>query len=577
MIEFRTAYVLRSRGHIMARSPSARLDNPHIEPAQGVLGLLATMADFEDESAGAWQIAAAVSSLISCGMCGVALRSSANESWELALLRDDKRLSASKRNATHADLDFLFEAASDRDILEIPAGTQNQQTDTIPERFQALDIGSMVVIPLGTPRNRVGMLLVGRKDPEGFSGDERLTLQTVAGHFALATQNFRLRGQLDEAQGQLEHLNDVERRYEFLYKNAPAMLHSIDRDGRLVSVSDHWLKVLGYEREEVIGRKSVEFVTEESARRAVEDYLPILMSTGVCLNLEYAFVKKNGETVDVLFSAVMERDADGEFVRSLAVIIDITEQKRAATKVRQLQRELHHVSRLSTMGEMATGLAHELNQPLTAMMNYVRASRRMLEGAAGEPSDKTYEYMDKAIAQADRAGQIIRRLREFVTTGEGDRRLEDVNTIVEEASALALTDTAEMGIAIDYDLADRLPAVLIDKIQIQQVVFNLVRNSFEALADSEQRQVEIKSSRSGDDAVEIAVSDNGPGLPPEISEQLFQPFVTTKAKGMGIGLSICRSIIDAHGGRLWAKSGPDGGAAFHFTVPVAAKDRPDDR
>jgi len=560
----------------MVRSAMQSRETRKVAQDQSIWPLLAAFAAIENDAEGARQVTNAISTLIPSTVSGVAFQTSGSETWELTLVRNGKPLTSSKRNTAIADLDALYAAAIDRDVLTIPDPTKKQGATNIPDGFRANDIGSMIVMPLRTPRSRFGLILAGRADTDGFSGEQHLALQAIAEQFALAMENVRLRSELQEASVQRELLQDIERRYDFLYKNAPAMLHSIDRDGRLVSVSDHWLSVLGYERAEVIGRRSTDFVTEESRRRAVEEYLPILMSKGVCLNLEYVFVKKNGETVDALFSAVMERDTDGEFVRSLAVIIDISDQKRAAARVRQLQRELNHVSRLSTMGEMATGLAHELNQPLTAMMNYVRASRRLLDGAAGNGSDKTYEYMDKAIVQADRAGQIIHRLREFVRTGEGDRRLEDLNTVVQEAGALALTDTAEMHISVEYDMADPLPSVLIDKIQIQQVVFNLVRNAVEALAETDQRDLMIRTVRSADDALEVEVSDNGPGLPAKVSEQLFQPFVTTKAKGMGIGLSICRSIIDAHGGRLWATPRPNGGTTFHFTVPVAGADEADD-
>ncbi len=560
----------------MAQTPNQSREGQHVEYTQALKPLLAGIVAVEDECKGAWQIATAIPSLLSCKLGGVALRSGADGSWELALFGDDKRLSASKRKNMLSDLDVLFEAAIDRDLLAIPDRSRKRRPQAIPDGFRTLGIGSMVVAPIRTPRSRIGMLLAGRERADGFNSEETLALQIISEHFALATENVRLQNQLENASRQLERLQDIERRYQFLYTNAPAMLHSIDRDGRLLSVSDYWLNVLGFEREEVIGRRSVEFLTEESRRRSVEQDIPEFIESGIILNREYTFVKKSGETVDVLLSAVAERDAAGNYARSLAVLNDITEQKRAAARVRQLQRELHHVSRLSAMGEMATGLAHELNQPLTAMMNYVRASRRMLDGKDGQAPDKIYEYMDKAIAQADRAGQIIRHLRDFVKTGEADRRLEDLNAVVQEASALALTDTAEMRITVEYDLAQGLPSALIDRVQIQQVVFNLVRNSVEALAGSDEKHIAIKTSRSANDAVEVTVSDTGPGLPAEVLEQLFRPFVTTKANGMGMGLSICRSIIDEHGGRLWATPGSNRGTTFRFTAPVAAEDEPGD-
>ena len=184
--------------------------------------------------------------------------------------------------------------------------------------------------------------------------------------------------------------------------------------------------------------------------------------------------------------------------------------------------------------------------------------------------------MDKAVAQATRAGQIIRRMRDFIEKGQTDRTAEPINKVIEEASALALVGAKQENIRVHFDLAPDAPAVWIDKIQIQQVVLNLVRNAMESLALSPVRDLTIATAITHDDLVEVCVSDTGPGLAPVVAANLFQPFVTTKEKGMGLGLSICRSIIDAHGGRLWVTPNPGGGVTFHFTVEVARPENSDD-
>jgi two-component system sensor kinase FixL len=184
--------------------------------------------------------------------------------------------------------------------------------------------------------------------------------------------------------------------------------------------------------------------------------------------------------------------------------------------------------------------------------------------------------MDKAVAQAVRAGQIIRRMRDFIEKGQTDRTAEAINKVVEEASALALVGAKQENIRVNFQLAPESPPVWIDKIQIQQVVLNLVRNAMEALIHSPVRDLTIGTAASFDDTVEVTVSDTGPGLAPVVAANLFQPFVTTKPKGMGLGLSICRSIIDAHGGRLWASANPNGGITFHFTVETARPENNDD-
>ena len=191
-----------------------------------------------------------------------------------------------------------------------------------------------------------------------------------------------------------------------------------------------------------------------------------------------------------------------------------------------------------------------------------------MEKGGDDARDKVYKNMDKAIAQGTRATEIIRRLRQFIEKGEGEYSKGDINVIVEEACAMALIDAARKGIGVKMNLGRNLPLVIIDKIQIQQVVVNLVRNSLDALMESERRELTITTSAAENNSIEVAVSDTGPGLPDEVAKQLFKPFVTTKPDGMGVGLSICRSIIDEHGGRLWTTPNPGGGTIFCFTLPV---------
>jgi two-component system sensor kinase FixL len=249
---------------------------------------------------------------------------------------------------------------------------------------------------------------------------------------------------------------------------------------------------------------------------------------------------------------------------------DLTERQETEKRLQELQSELLHVSRVSAMGQMSATLAHELNQPLTAVINYVRATTRLLDRLDETGIDKVRETMDKAAAQAARAGQIIRRLRNFVEKGHPEQQAESLNKVIEEASALALVGAKESNVRVRIDLLPDDAAVLVDKIQIQQVLLNLMRNAVEAMAGCERRELTITTAPEPASAtlMRVTVGDTGPGLTPEVAAQLFQPFVTTKQKGMGLGLSICRSIIDAHGGALWQERTPDG-TAFHFTLRVA--------
>jgi two-component system sensor kinase FixL len=227
---------------------------------------------------------------------------------------------------------------------------------------------------------------------------------------------------------------------------------------------------------------------------------------------------------------------------------------------------LIHVSRLTELGQMVSALAHEVNQPLTAVNSYVRAGLRLVR--AGDIA-RAEDALQKAADQVTRASQVIQRLRQFVKKDESHRNPEDVRRAIEEAAGLAMLGVDGLQVRLQMEFAPDTPLVLIDKVQIQQVLLNLIRNAVEAMAASTRRELEIRTTVPADGMVEVSVTDSGPGLPPEIRERLFQPFTTTKSAGMGVGLSICRSIVEGHRGHIWLSDPPGGGTAFHFTLPVA--------
>jgi two-component system sensor kinase FixL len=254
---------------------------------------------------------------------------------------------------------------------------------------------------------------------------------------------------------------------------------------------------------------------------------------------------------------------------------DLTEHQKADVRMQELQAELTHISRLSAMGEMASALAHELNQPLAAIANYVHGMRRLVDRGEIDPT-VIADALDKSSDQAIRAGDIIRRLRDFVARGETDTAVERVTKIVEEATALALVGAKELGVEIALGLDRNVDLVLADRVQIQQVVVNLVRNALDAMEETRIRRLAITSGPAKGGMVEIAVSDTGIGLAPEAADRLFRPFFTTKDHGMGVGLSICRNIVEAHGGKIWADANPGGGTVFRFTLRVAIAEKGDE-
>jgi two-component system, LuxR family, sensor kinase FixL len=233
--------------------------------------------------------------------------------------------------------------------------------------------------------------------------------------------------------------------------------------------------------------------------------------------------------------------------------------------MQDLQTELLHASRLSVMGQMASAMAHEMNQPLTAIINYLEASRHLIENAP-DSTARIADLLQRAVTQAERAGDVIRRLRQFVTKGETERRPENLNQLVEEALALALVGR-QSTVRVTLDLDRTLLPVIADGVQIQQVVLNLVRNAVEAMEDSERRELNI-ATRSQADTAEITVADTGTGIAPTLSERLFEPFVTTKHTGMGLGLSICRDIVESHHGCLTSAPRPEGGTVFRVVLPI---------
>ncbi len=249
------------------------------------------------------------------------------------------------------------------------------------------------------------------------------------------------------------------------------------------------------------------------------------------------------------------------------------ERREREERLKQMQSELIHASRVNEMGLMVWTLAHELNQPLAAVTNYIRAGQLLAESGN---ADKLRTTLQRAGEQTTRAGQIIHRLRTFVRKGETERRIEAVRETIEEAQMLALADAGQRAVAVDIEIQPGLPSALIDKVQIQQVLLNLMRNAMDAMADSPRRRIVVSAAPAEGDMIEIRVADTGPGLAPTVREKLFQPFTTTKAHGMGVGLSICRSIVEAHGGRIWAADNPGGGTVFCFTLPGARVDRLDD-
>ena len=261
--------------------------------------------------------------------------------------------------------------------------------------------------------------------------------------------------------------------------------------------------------------------------------------------------------------------ASGQIIGVSKIVRDISERARAQASLQEIQSELFHISKLNTISHMASGLAHELNQPLAAISNYLSGIRRLLDDRADNSANTLREALARASEQAQRAGQIVRRLREFMSRGETDRSVESIAKMVKEAVELAFMGIKDRGVRVYVNFEPNVDRVIIDRIQIHQVLVNLLRNAIQAMEGFDRRELAIATAAAADGMVEISIADTGPGIAEDVAALLFQPFVTTKREGMGVGLSISKTIIDAHGGRIWIERNPSGGTIFRFTLPLA--------
>jgi two-component system sensor kinase FixL len=395
---------------------------------------------------------------------------------------------------------------------------------------------------------------------------QRVVDQLRAANEALAQNQTALRASEERFRALAEELKGQEARLSSILKTVPDAMIVIDEQGLIQSFSQTAERLFGYALDEVVGR-NVSLLMPQPYRREHDGYLGRHLATGERRVIGTGRIvvgeRKDGSTFPMELQ-VGEVVLEGRR-QFTGFVHDLTERLESERRLQELQSELLHVARLTEMGQMASALAHELNQPLSAASNYLSGGRRVLE--RGETA-RAIEAMQQAAEQIGRTGEIIRRLRNFVRKGEVRRRIENVPQVVEEACALALVGVKSEGIRVTIQLGEEAPNVLMDKIQVQQVLVNLMRNAVEAMAQSPKRALTVATRRAAD-AVEISVADTGPGIAPHIREKLFQPFVTSKESGMGVGLSLCRSIIESHGGRLWADDNPTGGAIFRFTVPSA--------
>jgi two-component system sensor kinase FixL len=346
----------------------------------------------------------------------------------------------------------------------------------------------------------------------------------------------------------------------------PDAMIVIDEAGSIIFFSAAAERMFGYASDELLG-ENVSALMPSPDRERHDSYLRRYLDTSVPRIIGIGRItigrRRNGETFPMDLSIGEARTEHSRVFTGF--VRDLTERQETQVRLEELQNELAHVSRVSAMGTMASSLAHELNQPLTAVANYVEAANDLLADPTAETIAIVREALSDAAKQSVRAGQIVRGLRDFIGRGDSEKRVESLNRLVNEANALALLGARELGIDVELRLDPSVDRVFVDAVPVQQVLVNLIRNAVEAMAESPVKRLTIRSAAAGT-MVRVSVADSGPGLDAEVADRLFEPFVSSQAGGMGLGLSICQTIIEGQGGTIGAESGVDGGTLFFFTL-----------
>ena len=365
---------------------------------------------------------------------------------------------------------------------------------------------------------------------------------------------------------------DFRKEHQFnvqLVKTAPVIILTLDAEGRIIHFNNYLEELCQFRLEEVQGKDWFATFLPEDEREQIRQVFNKSVSGFRTHGNINSIISRSGKRFLIEWFDTELFDSEGKLIGILAIGMDITERRDAEKRIHNLQKEILLASRMSTIGELGTSLAHELNQPLTALANYVHACKRMLDDDSITAKEALPGVMEKIINEADRAASIIIHLRNYFEYGTIEKHPEDINAIISDACELIAAEAEKRRVTVNRNLECNLPHVMVDRIQLQQVLSNLLNNSLQALEHQVKREITINTVREQEDFVEINIQDSGPGVDPDLLSQRFKHVFSENKQGLGVGLSICQSIIDAHGGRLWQTMTPGGGATFHFTVPVA--------
>ena len=432
---------------------------------------------------------------------------------------------------------------------------------TAPTRVNGVINGSVVTFSDITQRKQVESNLKAAHDEL----EQRVKDRTR--HFEKVNQLLKIE---IEQRIKAQEVLDTEREFiSALMDTVGALVCVLDKEGRIVMFNRACEETTGYHFDEMKGKYVWDLLLVEEDIEPVTQVIKNLQAGHFPNRFENYWLTKSGEKRMIVWTNTVLLDDDGEVKNIIGTGIDITEKRKVEEKEKQRVLELAHVSRLSTMGEMATQIAHELNQPLSAITTYSDAGLYMLESREEENPDLV-TALREIKHQAQRSGDVIRGLRNFVSKGELQTSTTDINALVHSVLNLAMSELRNNKVEVNFSLDETLPLIITEKILIEQVILNLVRNAIDAIAEanSETRKVHIHTLLNKENMIEVRITDTGPGLSAEQIETIFNTFVTTKPQGIGMGLPISRTIIEAHGGKLFAESERKNGASFIFTLPL---------
>jgi PAS domain S-box-containing protein len=424
---------------------------------------------------------------------------------------------------------------------------------------------SILCLPLVNRGKSVGLLYLENNLAPRVFGPARITaLRLVASQGAVTLENTRLYRDLAEREAKIRRLVDA---------NIIGIVIRTN-EGAILEANDAFLRIVGYDREDLVaGRVRWTDLTTPDSRGRSTLALAELVSTGTHKPFEKEYLRKDGSRVPVLIGAAIFEEGGNEGV---AFVLDLTERKRAEAEARESERRfgemqaaLAHANRVATMGQLTASIAHEVNQPITATVTNAQAALRWL---STEPPqlEEVRQAVVRIVESGNRAGDVIGRIRALIKNAPPRKDRLEINGAIREVIELTRGEALKNGVSVHMELADGLPVIEGDRVQLQQVVLNLIINAIEAMngVREGQRDLLISTGKVGSEGVLVAVLDSGPGLARATLDRMFDAFYTTKANGMGMGLSICRSIVEAHGGRLWASANLPRGAIFQFTVPA---------